>query len=278
MRIIYFHYKNKCLQNTCYSCVYAVCTSVIWGGCCNKGIPHILHDSFKVRRPFKRCVWYSGRELRDTGFNTILYWHNAKLSIVSGHGLGMGVVLYTILAPLLMYKTRLGSPREYWMIYRGPGFLAVVWFGISPTPSHTTSPVSKLSLFLSLPVCRRSSLLTEKGGRGRSQIMGRRESLVLYKSFNTLWVPLRVPQSCQTNTRSDYTSRYILHSCRALKYSFLQTKLIQNFYLFFGNLPLDVRIRNISKTFSISFITSVIEKMPRGRGIRSCREQWYRQT
>ncbi len=29
---------------------------------------------------------------------------------------------------------------EYWMIYRGPGFLAVVWFGSSPTPS----PVSKL--------------------------------------------------------------------------------------------------------------------------------------
>jgi hypothetical protein len=24
--------------------------------------------------------------------------------------------------------------REYWMIYRGPGFLAVAWFGSSPTP------------------------------------------------------------------------------------------------------------------------------------------------
>jgi hypothetical protein len=31
--------------------------------------------------------------------------------------------------------------REYWMIYRGPGFLAVVWFGSTPTP---TSPVSKV--------------------------------------------------------------------------------------------------------------------------------------
>ncbi len=37
------------------------------------------------------------------------------------------------------------------MIYRGPGFLAVVWFGSSTTPSP--SPVTKLSLFLSLPVC-----------------------------------------------------------------------------------------------------------------------------
>jgi hypothetical protein len=160
-------------------------------------------------------VFGSGRELWDTGFYTILYWHNAKLSIVSDHGLGMGVVLYTILAPSLMYKTRLETPSEYWMIYRGPGFLAVVWFGTSSVPS----PVSKLSLFLSLPVCRRSILLTRKGGRE-----GRRKSRVLYKSFNTLWGPLRVPQSCQTNTRSDYTSRHILHSCRRLKYSFLLTK------------------------------------------------------
>ncbi len=25
--------------------------------------------------------------------------------------------------------------REYWMVYRGPGFLAVAWFGSSPAPS-----------------------------------------------------------------------------------------------------------------------------------------------
>ncbi len=30
-------------------------------------------------------------------------------------------------------------PREYWMIYRGPGFLAVVWFG--STPILSPSPV-----------------------------------------------------------------------------------------------------------------------------------------
>jgi hypothetical protein len=33
--------------------------------------------------------------------------------------------------------------REYWMIYRGPGFLAVLWFGSSPTP-FPPSPASKL--------------------------------------------------------------------------------------------------------------------------------------
>jgi hypothetical protein len=52
------------------------------------------------------------------------------------------------------------------MIYRGAGFLAVVCFGFSPI-SFPLSPVRKLSLLLSLPVCRRSSLLTgEEGGGG----------------------------------------------------------------------------------------------------------------
>jgi hypothetical protein len=67
------------------------------------------------------------------------------------------------------------------MIYRGPGFLAVVWFGSSPTPS----PVSKFLSLSHLPVCRQSSFLTgEESWRGwaRSQIIilpG--ESLALYK-------------------------------------------------------------------------------------------------
>ncbi len=55
--------------------------------------------------------------------------------------------------------------REYWMINRWPGFLAVVWFGSSPSP-FSPFPVSNLSLFLSLPVCHRSSLLTGNGGKG----------------------------------------------------------------------------------------------------------------
>ncbi len=54
--------------------------------------------------------------------------------------------------------------RENWMNYRWP-FIAVVWFGPRSTPFPTSS-VSELSQFLSLPVCRRSSLLTGKGGRG----------------------------------------------------------------------------------------------------------------
>jgi len=53
--------------------------------------------------------------------------------------------------------------REYWMICREPGFLAVVWFGSSSRPSL----VSKCSIYSSLPVCRRrSSLLKGEGGGG----------------------------------------------------------------------------------------------------------------
>ncbi len=50
------------------------------------------------------------------------------------------------------------------MIYRVVGFLAVELFGSSPAPYP--SPFSKLSFFLSLPICRRSSLLTGEGGGG----------------------------------------------------------------------------------------------------------------
>ncbi len=58
---------------------------------------------------------------------------------------------------------------------------------IRPFP---TSPVSKSSLFLSLRVCRRSSLLTRERGRGwaRSHIIRPRENLALYLSFKTLWI------------------------------------------------------------------------------------------
>jgi len=66
--------------------------------------------------------------------------------------------------------------REYWMIYWGPGSLGVVRFGSSPTPFRR---VGRFSFFLSLPLCR---LHTGEGGGdgGRSQIIRRRESLVLF--------------------------------------------------------------------------------------------------
>ncbi len=53
--------------------------------------------------------------------------------------------------------------REYWMIYRGLGCLAVIWFG--STPIHfPPSPVSKLLIIVSLTVCHLSRFLTGEGG------------------------------------------------------------------------------------------------------------------
>ncbi len=51
---------------------------------------------------------------------------------------------------------------------------------------HLSPSLLPLSLLLSLPVCCRPSLLWGEGV-GEGQIMRLRESLVLYKSFNTLW-------------------------------------------------------------------------------------------
>ncbi len=64
------------------------------------------------------------------------------------------------------------------------------------------SPVSNLSFFLSLPVCRRSSLLRgQGGGRGWawSRITWPHKSLALYISFNTVWHPLII--FCTLNPR-----------------------------------------------------------------------------
>ncbi len=43
-------------------------------------------------------------------------------------------------------------PREYWMIYRGPGFLAVVWFGSSLSPPIPSASCRTFSGFLCVAV------------------------------------------------------------------------------------------------------------------------------
>jgi hypothetical protein len=74
----------------------------------------------------------------------------------------------------------MGQTKEYWMIYRGPGFLDVVDFGSSPAPS--LNPVSKLQRQ------HAERLRQREEGVGLSQIIRRLENLVLFKSFNILWV------------------------------------------------------------------------------------------
>jgi hypothetical protein len=80
--------------------------------------------------------------------------------------------------------------QRVWNVYRGPCKLSrrrMIWL-LPPPPLPPSPPsVRKLPLFLSLPVCRQSSLRRVGRGWGRSQIIRRRESLVLYKLFNPLW-------------------------------------------------------------------------------------------
>jgi hypothetical protein len=90
------------------------------------------------------------------------------------------------------------------MIYRRPDS----WL-LAPPPSL----VSKLSLFLSLPVCRRSSLLTGDGGVGKG--VGEEpnhttaRSLVLLKSFSSLVEGLDKQVHLTTNVHYKYCSRSI---------------------------------------------------------------------
>jgi len=81
-----------------------------------------------------------------------------------------------VVVPLDASFVRQWLQQRVLMIYRGSGFLGVVWFGSSP-------PLPAVS--------KRDTLVTEEGirGWGRSQITHWRESLALYETFNALWAP-----------------------------------------------------------------------------------------
>ncbi len=67
--------------------------------------------------------------------------------------------------------------REYWMIYRGPWFLSPLYGLASPIPLPPI-PVSKLSLFLSLPVGRQW-----RGVRGDKSTARKPASLQIMQYF-----------------------------------------------------------------------------------------------
>jgi hypothetical protein len=87
-----------------------------------------------------------------------------------------------------IFETQTGSAcstvmdgiREYRMTYRGPGFLVVVWCGPSPPGKLERRHTGRLR--------KRDKLLMRKGEGewARNRIIQLQESLVLYKSFNTL--------------------------------------------------------------------------------------------
>ncbi len=80
--------------------------------------------------------------------------------------------------------------RKYWMIYsmEDQAFLRLYDSTLRPPPSP--HPPSASDIIFSFFLCVASwAYSRERGRRGwaRSQIIRRRESLALYKSFNTLW-------------------------------------------------------------------------------------------
>jgi hypothetical protein len=78
-------------------------------------------------------------------------------------------------------SAKMSGPGSIERIYRGPDFIAVVWFG-SLLP---LSPVIKLDRVYTRRLRKRDNLLMgEGGGGGRG---AESESLALYISFNTLW-------------------------------------------------------------------------------------------
>jgi hypothetical protein len=78
------------------------------------------------------------------------------------------------------------------VIYRGPGFLAVIRFNSPPFP------FSKLERTATYRKTKKERQITDRrrGDKrwGRSQIIRRQESLVLYKSVNILWEKQKATQ------------------------------------------------------------------------------------
>jgi hypothetical protein len=108
------------------------------------------------------------------------------------------------------------------MIYRGPGFLAVVGFGSLPT----SSPIQFDPRIIG-SLRNRDNFLTGEGGRGwaRSRIIQPQERLVLYKSFNTLWYT--VPQLFRWESPELQNRNYVLPGLLALGNTYTQWSIIE---------------------------------------------------
>jgi hypothetical protein len=103
------------------------------------------------------------------------------------------------------------------MIHRGPDFLAEARFGSPPAPS--SPPVSKLSLFLGIPVCRWSILRSGKGeeggGRGaesydRKKARTSINSLILFDCLLRFGCTLK-PQIYKRNVVTEFSQGMLLN-------------------------------------------------------------------
>ncbi len=140
--------------------------------------------------------------------------------------------------------------RQYWMLYREPGFLAVAWFGSSSTPFPSTfrqkaRPATHKKTGKEIE----KTFWRERGrGRGRSQIKGPQESLVLYILFSsTLWyLSTNSPSSSLVVHHSEqkFLNKMTKQSRKMYKYSF--SFCSSNSKFTFGNMKLYKSVINRS--------------------------------
>ena len=78
--------------------------------------------------------------------------------------------LYWVYASVVLgrQKLRISETRDYWIIYRGPGFLAVLWFGSYPTPSNPP-PLPSVSSTGDTQELRKRYLRTGEGRKGMGE-------------------------------------------------------------------------------------------------------------
>jgi hypothetical protein len=165
------------------------------------------------------------------------------------------------------------------MIYRGPDFLVVVWFGSSRTPSPP-SPVCSLDRRHRGRLRKRDKLLRERGGEegGREVESNDRKkawSSVLYKSFKTLWCWLREGWGEGGNT----VLRQLKWAFSSLLYLFdvLPSTFCLYIYAYissFKNVYLKIMWRRSFKY--IHFIVCVV--LWRQKGIKSVYCTWRKST
>ncbi len=133
------------------------------------------------------------------------------------------------------------SPRQYWMIYRGPGFLSVEWFGSSPAPFFPHSRQQVVSL--SQSSCVSPVELTDGREWARRRITWPRESLNLYKSFHTLFLPTWTERAGKAFLRGGApTGSTPSYPVRTIK--FREGLLIQISIRWSWRITIRIRIRN----------------------------------
>ncbi len=146
-------------------------TGYISGAATQRWILQRLHH--RMNFPSKEYQYYSEND-KNIRLLSMLIFHANNLLWCSRwkiHRYVAGLFFYfrkvaaDYSKPLLFSKNEwvecwIGS-REYWLIYRGPGFLAVVCFGSSPPPLSCQQLVS-----LSQSICVFRSRLLPGGGQG----------------------------------------------------------------------------------------------------------------